>query len=609
MHLSRFVLFAATVVTFLSVAAVASGAVGITPAPAWTGAELSAPAGDNWITTGGNIRNERYSTLTQVNSGNVSGLQQAWRVDLDNSGVAGKYSQEATPIVYQGVMYIVTGNNDVFALDAATGERIWTYLSRINQKIDTICCGWDSRGVAIGDSKLFVSQLDGFLVALDQATGNVIWRVANVNWREGYSQTSSATYYNGMVYTGSTGGEFGARGHITAYDADTGQRVWRFFNCPTPGEFGGQTWALDEWMTCGATVWNNPSIDVETNTLYYTTANADPWASRGPGANLFSASYVALNASTGQYVNHYQIVHHDIWDYDCPSPTVIFDITIDGQLREGITEACKTGYLYTLDRNTMTSLIPGGIPEVRVPQNRQQHTWPTQPVPKGDAFAALRPRARDFRELAPDGKPYKIGRLWTPPNINQFVVVAPSAGGGTNWPPTSYSRDLGYAFVCSQDSAYGFKPVRDPFADYEGGETFIGVAFGKFVTWGGTFTAMDLRTNKKVWQKRFADGCYSGSVATAGNLVFVGLGGPSFEKGVGRGNFGGAPTTGGTGELRAYDATTGARLWTGETDAGANAPAITYAVNGKQYVAILAGGNTFNSPRSHGDSMYAFTLP
>ena len=256
-------------------------------APAFTAAQLSAQPGADWISVGGNIQNQRYSTLNSINTGNVAGLKPAWSTNLDGSGVAKKYSQEATPLVYNGVMYISTGNDDVFALDATTGAHLWTFHSNIDQNNKTVCCGWDSRGVALGDGKVFVAQLDGYLTALDQTTGNVVWKVQNVRWQDGATMTMAPTYYNGMVYVGMSGGEFGARGSETAYDATTGAQKWRFFTVPGPGDIGSGTWPSNtEWQTGGATVWNNPSIDPATN-------NADlhdgerrrlerPWAWRQP---------------------------------------------------------------------------------------------------------------------------------------------------------------------------------------------------------------------------------------------------------------------------------------------------------------------------------------
>jgi glucose dehydrogenase len=360
-------------------------------------------------------------------------------------------------------------------------------------------------------------------------------------------------------------------------------------------------------MTCGATIWNNPTIDPELGLMYFTTSNADPWAGRGPGTNLFSSSFVALDAATGQYRWHWQVVHHDIWDYDCPSPTMLFDVTLaNGAKRKAIAESCKTGWTYILDRTTgqpIPEIDP--IPEKKVKQVKANHTWPTQPTPRGDAWAAQCPRAKDWKQKGPDGKKFKVGCIWTPINFKDFTVVSPSAGGGDNWPPMSYNPTLQYAYVCSGDSANALKTVKNPFGKYRAGKTFIGVTFGGFLNWGGTFTAMNMTNNKKVWQKRYPEVCYSGSTATAGGLVLMGRGGtPTFEKGLAK-----KATRGGTGLFVAYNAATGDELFTAKTDAGANAPPITYSVNSKQYIAIYAGGNTFNAPKSHGDSVYAYTLP
>ena len=356
----------------------APAAPAITPAPEFTDDELSALPERNWLANGGNVQGQRYSPLDQINASNVSQLKGVWRTHL-GSGIAAKYSQEATPVVFEGIMYVPTGNNDISALDARTGRVMWQYKSGIAQNISTICCGWISRGVAIGDGMVFSAQLDGFVVALDMTNGSLKWKVPNVLWQEGYSQTSAPLYADGKVIIGMTGGEFGARGNITALDAETGERVWRFYTCPTPGEFGGSTWGLGEWQTCGATVWGTPALDPELGLVYFTTSNADPWTGRAPGMNLFATSMVAVTLNKGEYRWHYQMVHHDIWDYDCPSPPLVFDVEIDGVKRKGVGEACKTGWLYLLDRTDGKPLV--GIVEKKVPQNKWANTWPTQPYP------------------------------------------------------------------------------------------------------------------------------------------------------------------------------------------------------------------------------------
>ena len=577
----------------------ASAAAAITAAPAFTAQDLVAQPNGNWITTGGNIYNQRYSPLAQINASNVANLKVAWQTHLDGSGAAAKYSQEATPLVYNGVMYVVTGNDDVFAIDATTGQHLWTYLSHTDQTNATVCCGWDARGVALGDGKVFVAQLDGSLVALDQMTGGVVWTAQNARWQEGYTMTMAPVYYNGLVYVGVSGAEFGARGSVTAYDATAGTRTWRFYTVPQPGDIGGGTWpGNNEWQNGGASVWNNPTIDPTTNTLVFTTGNADAWSGRGPGDNLFTSSFVALDTKTGTYKWHYQVVHHDIWDYDCPSPTVMFDVTLGGQLRHGVAEACKTGWVYELDRQTGQPLI--GINEKKVPQNKWNATSPTQPYPVGDAFSPQCPRKQDFKGNAVDGKPYKLGCIFVPYDYKQFVAMAPSAIGGDNWMPMSWNPNTHGLYVCSSSSDISLEGVApskvQPFA---GGKGFTNVQFGKLAIYGGTFTAMDATTNKIMWQhvQGAGDNCYAGSFTTGGNLVFYGHNDGTYE---------------------ADDAQTGQKLWSMALDSGPNAPGITYTVNGKQYIAVVDGGNSIlgalgltkaQAAKNHGDSVYVFALP
>ncbi|HEU0288013.1 MAG TPA: PQQ-binding-like beta-propeller repeat protein, partial [Nocardioidaceae bacterium] len=331
-------------------------------APAFTAAELAAAPTDDWITNGGSLSNQRYSPLDQITSDNVSKLGGVWHVNLRGSGLAAKYSAESQPLVYNGTIYVPTGQDDVFAVDADTGKIRWEHKANLDQKISVVCCGWLSRGVALGDGKVYIGQLDGKLVALDQQTGKVAWSTVVMPWQQGYSITSAPLYFDGLVITGISGGEFGIRGRVTAYDAKTGKEVWRFYTIPGPGEPGHETWPQtgDAWQHGGAPVWQTPSVDPELGLLYFSTGNASPDldGSRRAGDNLFAASIVAVDAKTGEYRWHFQQVHHDIWDYDAPSPTVLFDVTIDGKLRHGIGEAEKTGWLYLLDRTNGKPLLP-----------------------------------------------------------------------------------------------------------------------------------------------------------------------------------------------------------------------------------------------------------
>src|SRR5262245_49841308 len=219
--------------------------------------------GKDWPADGGDLMNQRYSTLKQLNTSNVKDLKGAWMVRLKGSGYAGKYSLEATPLVKDGVMYIITGNDDAFALNAKTGEFLWEYWSGIDQKISTVCCGWVNRGMALGEGMVFFGQLDANVVALDAKTGKVVWKTPIEKWENGYTITSAPLYYEGMLYIGISGGEFGVRGRVTALDAKSGQILWRAYTLPAPGEPGSETWppGTDHAMRGGATIWNTPALD------------------------------------------------------------------------------------------------------------------------------------------------------------------------------------------------------------------------------------------------------------------------------------------------------------------------------------------------------------
>src|SRR3972149_9655149 len=315
----------------------------VSPAPALTGQELRALPTDSWITNGGNVFNQRFSPLRQINKSNVNDLRANWRVHLEGSGLEAKYSGEAQPIVYKGVIYISTGADDVFAISVVNGQVLWRYTANLDPDINTLCCGWINRGVALGDDKVFLGRLDGKLVALDQQTGKEIWTVQGERWQEGYSITSAPLFYNNLVITGFAGAEYGIRGRIKAYDADDGSLVWTFYTIPDPGQIGSETWPQDNevWKHGGASVWQTPAVDPDLELLYFSTGNPGPdfnGAVRA-GDNLFSDSIVALNAMTGEYRWHYQQVHHDIWDYDSTNPVILFNVTIQGRMHKAIAEA------------------------------------------------------------------------------------------------------------------------------------------------------------------------------------------------------------------------------------------------------------------------------
>ena len=580
---------------------VTRGSPGSSTAPAFTAAELAALPTENWITNGGSLSNQRYSPLGQITTANVSGLRGVWHVHLRGSGLAAKYSAESQPLVYKGTIYVPTGQDDVFAVDAGTGKIRWEYKANLDQNISVVCCGWLSRGVALADGKVYLGQLDGNLVALDQKTGKVVWKTVVMPWQQGYSITDAPLYYDGLVITGVSGGEFGIRGRVTAYDAQTGKEVWRFYTIPAPGQTGHETWPQtgDAWRHGGAPVWQTPSVDPKLGLLYFSTGNAGPDnnGSGRAGKNLFAASIVALDAKTGKLRWYYQMVHHDIWDYDAPSPTVLFDVTVDGKLRHGIGEAEKTGWLYLLDRTNGRPLLP--IPEKPVPQEARQKTSPTQPIPSYPPFVAHAPSDRQYAQVLKQleqaaGHPVKAIRARTiyTPYWKTPVVYTPGPQGGTNWQPSSYSPDTHMFYVCAQSGAVASTaeteqpPPRKPGAPAPtqiGSTLTVGGGFGSNP---GTFTAIDATTGRIVWQKRWPESCYAGSTTTAGDLVFVGRS---------------------TGNLLAFDARTGKQLWSFQTGAGANNAPTIFQKDGKQYVVFYAGGNAL-AASPHGDDLWLFAL-
>jgi quinohemoprotein ethanol dehydrogenase len=333
----------------------------------------------NWPKSGGNLFNQNYSPLTQINRQNVANLKGVRRVRLAESGTNAKHSGEAQPVVDDGVIYIVTGADDVFAISIRTGQVLWTYKANLDSAISTICCGWTSRGIALGAGRAYVGQLDGRLVALDQKSGLPVWSIQAERWQDGYTITAAPLYYEGMLIVGFAGAEIGTRGRVKAYDAKDGHLIWTFYTIPGPGERGHDTWPQDNdaGKHGGATVWQTPAVDPELGLIYFSTGNPGPDFNgrTRAGDNLYSVSMVALEAETGKYRWHFQQVHHDLWDYDSANPVILFDVKVNGRVRKAIAEAGKTGWVYILDRVTGEPLL--GIGEKPVPQEPRQYTSAT----------------------------------------------------------------------------------------------------------------------------------------------------------------------------------------------------------------------------------------
>src|SRR5215470_6984207 len=532
-------------------------------------ARLKAPPTMNWPTNGGNLYNQRYSPLTAINRGNISQLKGVWRARLRGSGTGPQYSGGAQPIVQNGVAYVSTGANDVFALSIDTGEILWQYEAKLDPNITSVCCGWINRGVAISEDKVFVGRLDGQLVALDRANGNVVWAIQAERWQDNFSITAAPVYFNGMVIVGFAGADRGTRGRVKAYDAEDGRLIWTFYTIPGPGEPGHETWPKDNdsWKYGGASIWQTPAIDPELGLIYFSTGNAGPdynGAVRA-GDNLYTASIVAIELASGKYRWHFQQVHHDIWDYDASNPVILMDVHTGGRMRKAIAEVGKTGWAYILDRQTGKPLI--GVDERRVPQEPRQATAATQPFPRGDAVVP------QSIEIAPEG--YQLvneGRIFTPFFGKDPAIMVPGIWGGANWPPSAYDPAQQKLFVCASSVLGGYTGGGDRTfqAPAPGGGFLGGATSYTRVARTGIIAALDVTTNRLAWRYQWPEQCYSGVLATGGGLLFVGRN---------------------DGRLTALDSATGSQLWEFQTGAGMHAPASTFEHNGKQYVLAFSAGN------------------
>jgi quinohemoprotein ethanol dehydrogenase len=551
-------------------------------AGAFSAAQLVRPADINWSTNGGSLDNQRYSTLTQLNKTNVANLKGVWHVNL-GSGAGPQFSGEAQPLVYNGVAYIPTGADDVFAIDVATGGIKWKYEANLPAAMNTVCCGWTSRGVGLSDKYVFVGQLDNQLKALDRNTGKVVWSTPAEKWQDGFSITAAPLYYDGLVIVGFAGGEIGIRGRIKAFDAETGRVVWTFYTIPGSGQPGSDTWPKDNalWLHGGAPIWNTPAVDPELGLLYFSTGNAaaDSNGSHRAGDNLFTASILALDIKTGKYRWHFQEVHHDIWDYDAANPVMLFDLAIKGVQHKALAQAGKTGWFYILDRVTGRPLI--GIDEKPVMQEPRQATAKTQPHPRGDAFIPQSMR------IAPEGfTMVNEARIFTP-YWTEATPISPSVAGGANWPPSAYDPRAGHTFVCATDSPFVTKAVDIGSEPPKPGERYsAGVLLGPAMYRFGVIAAMDMRTNRIVWQQHLPDPCYSGITVTAGGLLFVGRN---------------------DGRLTALDSANGKKLWEFPTGSGMNAPVTTFSHQGNQYILAYAAGSALGGTK-HGDDLWLFGL-
>jgi alcohol dehydrogenase (cytochrome c) len=512
----------------------------------------------NWLTYYGDYSGQRFSTLDQINTQNVRQLKPAW---VFQAGVIGliatpaTYSFEAAPIVVDGVMYVSGWDGYVWALDAANGKLLWQYRHAIPLDVP-LCCGNVNRGVAVARGKIFVATQNGQIVALDATTGKEVWQQAFVDPRAGESATLAPLVVKNVVIVGSSGAEYGVRGHIDAFDTETGKRVWRRYNVPKPGETGSESWGGEQaWARGGGTAWITGTYDPELDLVFWGVGNPGPdfAGSVRPGNNLYTSSVVALDPDDGSLRWHYQWTPHDVWDYDGVNENILFEQ--DG--RKLLAHFDKNGHLFILDRTN------GAF--VRATKFGRA-TW-------GDIDAAGKVAVRT--SPTPEG-----------------AHICPGPAGLKEWPHASYNPEtrLLYTPVVEVCGTYKLKPTK--FAEsmpYWGGEVELDKE-----QWGHV-KAFDPATGREVWSWRGEHPMVASLLSTAGDLVFAGE--PN-------GNF------------NAFHARTGELLWQFNTGSGIHSNSVTYSVNGKQYVAVPTGWGgwvegyapeMYGAPR--GNALIVFALP
>ncbi|MGC0773254.1 MAG: PQQ-dependent dehydrogenase, methanol/ethanol family, partial [Candidatus Acidiferrum sp.] len=514
----------------------------------------------NWMSIGRTYNEQRFSPLKTINDRNVGQLGLAWYMDLDV-----KRGQEATPIVVDGVMYFSTAWSKVFAVNAVTGEKLWSYDPKVPPEWGVnACCDVVNRGVAAWRGKIFVGTLDGRLVALDAATGKPVWETLTIDPKYRYTITGAPRVVKGKVLIGNGGAELGVRGYASAYDAGTGKLAWRFYTVPgDPSkafenqamEKAASTWSGEWWkLGGGGTVWDSIVYDPELDLLYIGTGNGTPWdrRARSPQGedNLFTCSIVAVKPETGEYVWHYQEVPGDAWDYDAAAPMILADITIDGAPRKVLFQAPKDGFFYVLDRGT--GQVISAKPYTTV-------TWAT----------ALDPATG--RPLENISARYENGGKAAP--------VVPGPLGGHSWHSMSYSPQTGLVYIPVQEAGFLYKSEQhfresnlafNTAIDFVAGGMPQASEVKKSIldSIKGYLSAWDPIQQKEIWRVDRTSPVNGGILTTAGNLLFEGTA---------------------QGNLEAYRADNGAKLWSADAQSGVVAAPISYAVGDEQYVAVEVG--------------------
>jgi alcohol dehydrogenase (cytochrome c) len=510
-----------------------------------TAERLKNPEAGNWLMIRRTYDGQGFSPLTQINTGNVSKLHPVWIFATGEGRV-----HESAPIVNNGVMFVSTPNNQVLAIDAKTGNQLWRY--RRPRPAGATVPHETNRGVALFGDKVYVGAGEGVLVALNAKTGREVWTAPVGDNKASYYITLAPLVAGGKVMVGCSGGEFGIRGFVAAFDPETGKELWRTYTIPAPGEPGSETWPKDgdQWKTGGGPVWVTGNYDAETNIAYWGTGNGGPWmGDKRPGDNLYTASTIALDVATGKIKGYFQYNPNESWDWDEVSPPILVDFQRNGRAIKGLIDAGRDGYLWFLERSDGPIKFVEGKPFVY--QN---------------AFKGLDP-VTGRPDVDPAHKP----------GTGKAADFCPNLSGGKNWPPIAFSPQTRMIYIPANNNICGTS-MGAPTVEYVAGRGFTGTARGGAqgpltrpgADHFGEVQAWNVDTGKLVWTHNYEKSINWGSMlATAGGLVFSG--GTSDRK------------------IHAFDAANGKLLWEFPTSSGILAPPTSFTIDGKQYLAVHSG--------------------
>jgi alcohol dehydrogenase (cytochrome c) len=504
-----------------------------------TAERLKTPDAADWLMVRRTYDGWGYSPLKQITAANVSRLEPVWTFATGQEN-----GHEAPPIVNNGVMFVATPGNQVIALDGKSGQLIWRYRRPLPEGV--VLLHPTSRGVALHGDKVLFAAGEAVLVALDAKSGKEIWTTTVADNSQGYYMSLAPLVVGNTVMIGASGGEFGVRGFIAAYDIDNGRERWKTYMVPAPGEPGSETWPKGEqWKTGGGSVWITGNYDPETNLAFWGTGNGGPWmGDQRPGDNLYTSATVAIDVATGAIKGHFQYHPNDSWDWDEVSPPILVDYRRNGRTIKGLVDVARNGYLWFLERtNGRINFVEG------------------KPYVKHNVFTSLDPKTG-----RPNVDPARQ------PGTNKRAEFCPSHWGGKNWPPIAYSPDTRMIYIPANEnlcSSMIGKPV-----SYVAGKSFTGAANTFMIAPGadhiGEVQAWNIDTGARVWTHNFPGSSNWGPMlATGGGLVF----------------------SGGTSDrmFRAFDAATGKVLWQIQTQSGVIGQPSSFMVDGTQYLAVQSG--------------------